>query len=135
MEMGTGKTLTTIAIAGALWLTGRIKRVLIVAPLSIVGVWEQEFAKFADYLLPFFACFHSLIITHFDRKCKCHIRIFADEPNRPDVYNRSCKSAWNNILRLTIFIWNWVFPFLPLNPQKRKSKLGRIMNGSMASCC
>jgi len=49
MEMGTGKTLTTIAIAGALWLTGRIQRVLIVAPLSIVGVWEQEFAKFADF--------------------------------------------------------------------------------------
>ena len=49
MEMGTGKTLTTIAIAGALWLTGRIKRVLIVAPLSIVGVWEQEFSRFADF--------------------------------------------------------------------------------------
>ena len=49
MEMGTGKTLTTIAVAGALWLTGRIKRVLIVAPLSIVGVWREEFAKFADY--------------------------------------------------------------------------------------
>ena len=40
MEMGTGKTLTTIGIAGALWLTGRIRRVLIVAPLSIVGVWQ-----------------------------------------------------------------------------------------------
>jgi len=49
MEMGTGKTLTTIAIAGALWLAGRIKRVLIVAPLSIVGVWEQEFSRFADF--------------------------------------------------------------------------------------
>jgi len=49
MEMGTGKTLTTIGIAGALWLTGRIKRVLIVAPLSIVGVWQEEFAKFADF--------------------------------------------------------------------------------------
>ena len=47
MEMGTGKTLTTIAIAGALWLTGRIKRMLIVAPLSIVGVWQEEFAKWA----------------------------------------------------------------------------------------
>jgi SNF2 family DNA or RNA helicase len=49
MEMGTGKTLTTIAIAGALWLSGRIKRVLIVAPLSIVGVWREAFAKFAIF--------------------------------------------------------------------------------------
>jgi len=49
MEMGTGKTLTTIGITGALWLTGRIRRVLIVAPLSIVGVWQEEFAKFADF--------------------------------------------------------------------------------------
>ena len=49
MEMGTGKTITSIAIAGALWQTGRVERVLIVAPLSIVGVWQEEFAKFADF--------------------------------------------------------------------------------------
>lgn len=49
MEMGTGKTLTTIAITGALAKAGRIHRVLIVAPLSILGVWEEEFQKFADY--------------------------------------------------------------------------------------
>ncbi len=50
---GTGKTLTTIAVAGALSNAGCIRRVLIVAPLSIVGVWEEEFAKFAafDYSL------------------------------------------------------------------------------------
>ena len=49
MEMGTGKTLTTIAVAGKLYLTGKIQRVLIVAPLSILGVWLEEFEKFADY--------------------------------------------------------------------------------------
>ncbi|MFR5779908.1 MAG: DEAD/DEAH box helicase [Oscillospiraceae bacterium] len=51
--MGTGKTLTTIAITGALAQAGRIRRVLIVAPLSILGVWETEFAQFAafDYAL------------------------------------------------------------------------------------
>ncbi|MCL2301538.1 MAG: DEAD/DEAH box helicase [Firmicutes bacterium] len=49
MEMGTGKTITSIAIAGALWQTGRAKRALIVAPLSILGVWEEEFAKWADF--------------------------------------------------------------------------------------
>lgn len=49
MEMGTGKTLTTIAIVGRLWQEKRIRRLLVVAPLSILGVWEEEFRKFADY--------------------------------------------------------------------------------------
>ncbi len=45
--------MTSIAIAGALWNAGRIQRLLIVAPLSILGVWQDEFAKFAafDYSL------------------------------------------------------------------------------------
>ena len=49
MEMGTGKSLTSIAIVGALAQAGKIKRVLIVAPLSILGVWREEFGKFAAY--------------------------------------------------------------------------------------
>ncbi len=49
MEMGTGKSLTAIAITGALSNAGRIHRVLVVAPLSILGVWEVEFQKFADF--------------------------------------------------------------------------------------
>ena len=49
MEMGTGKTLTTIAVTGTLLQAGRICRVLIVAPLSILGVWEEEYRKFADF--------------------------------------------------------------------------------------
>lgn len=49
MEMGTGKSLTAIAITGALSQAGRIRRVLIVAPISILGVWEEEFQKFAAF--------------------------------------------------------------------------------------
>lgn len=49
MEMGTGKSLTAIGIAGALFLLRRISRVLIVSPLSVMGVWEQEFESFADF--------------------------------------------------------------------------------------
>lgn len=49
MEMGTGKTLTTIAVAGRLFFDQKIERMLIVAPLSILGVWQEEFHKFADY--------------------------------------------------------------------------------------
>ena len=49
MEQGCGKTITSVAIAGALYLAGKISKVLIVAPLSILSVWEEEFDKFADY--------------------------------------------------------------------------------------
>ena len=49
MEMGTGKSLTTIAVAGRLWLKHEVERMLIVAPLSILGVWQEEFRKFADF--------------------------------------------------------------------------------------
>ena len=49
MEMGTGKTLTSIGIVGLLWKERRIARLLIVAPLSILGVWRDEFDKFAGY--------------------------------------------------------------------------------------
>lgn len=52
MEMGTGKSLTAVAITGALANAGCIRRVLIVAPLSILGVWEAEFSRFADF--PYF---------------------------------------------------------------------------------
>ena len=52
MEMGTGKSLTAVAITGALANAGYIRRVLIVAPLSILGVWEAEFSRFADF--PYF---------------------------------------------------------------------------------
>ena len=49
MEMGTGKSLTTIAVAGRLWIGHKVERMLIVAPLSILGVWQEEFHKFADF--------------------------------------------------------------------------------------
>ena len=39
MEMGTGKTLTNIAIGGRLGQEKRVQRLLVVAPLSILGVW------------------------------------------------------------------------------------------------
>lgn len=49
MEMGTGKTLTCIAITGRAFLNGKTKRLLILAPKSIVAVWDEEFGKFADF--------------------------------------------------------------------------------------
>jgi len=49
MEQGCGKTITSVAIAGALYKAGKIKKLLIVAPLSILSVWQEEFSKFADF--------------------------------------------------------------------------------------
>ena len=49
MEMGCGKSLTAIAIAGQMYKEKRIKRMLVAAPLSILGVWQEEFEKFADF--------------------------------------------------------------------------------------
>lgn len=41
-EQGCGKTLTTIALLGQGVAQGKIKRVLIIAPLSVVSVWDNE---------------------------------------------------------------------------------------------
>lgn len=49
MEMGTGKTLTTIAVEGALYHARRIRRVLVVSPLSVTGVWKDEHDAHADF--------------------------------------------------------------------------------------
>lgn len=49
MEMGTGKTLTEVAILGRRYLDGRLRRVLIVAPSSVVPVWPREFEAFARF--------------------------------------------------------------------------------------
>ena len=40
MQMGTGKSLVGIAICGYLYLMKKIRRVLVVCPLSICGVWQ-----------------------------------------------------------------------------------------------
>jgi SNF2 family DNA or RNA helicase len=48
-EMGCGKSITAVATAGSLYLSGKIRSCLVVAPLSILGVWQEEFAKFADF--------------------------------------------------------------------------------------
>ena len=49
MEMGIGKTIVSIAVAGCMYQRGKVKRVLVVAPLSILSVWKEEFEKFADF--------------------------------------------------------------------------------------
>ncbi len=61
VEMGCGKTLTAISVAGELYNSEEIKKLLIVCPLSITSVWKEEFLKFADfdYELDVNSCFFS----------------------------------------------------------------------------
>lgn len=49
MEQGCGKTMTAIAAAGRRHQKGEIRRVLIVAPASVVPVWPKEFESHADF--------------------------------------------------------------------------------------
>jgi len=49
MDMGTGKTLTTIAIMGRAYLNGKIDKVLVVCPASVVPVWQKEITEYADF--------------------------------------------------------------------------------------
>jgi SNF2 family DNA or RNA helicase len=48
-DMGTGKSLITIAVTGFLANESKIRKILIVCPLSVVGVWQEEFLKFANF--------------------------------------------------------------------------------------
>ena len=49
MEMGTGKTVTAIGIAGARYLRGEVKRVLVICPVSVISVWLKELKEMADF--------------------------------------------------------------------------------------
>lgn len=48
-EMGCGKTLTSIATMGAAYMMGAIKKVLIIAPTSVVPVWPKELEEYAKF--------------------------------------------------------------------------------------
>lgn len=48
-EMGCGKTLTAIAIAGAAYKKGAITKLLVIAPTSVVAVWPKELDEYADF--------------------------------------------------------------------------------------
>lgn len=96
MEMGTGKTITSIAITGALYLSGNVRRVLVVAPLSIVGVWDEEFQKFADFK-------YSLsVLSGSGTKKAEELRHMAYPPLQVAVVNY--ESAWR--LEKEITSWN-----------------------------
>lgn len=48
-DQGTGKTLIAIAVAGARYLAGTVKRVLVVTPKNVRQVWPAQLLTHADY--------------------------------------------------------------------------------------
>lgn len=48
-EMGCGKTLTTIAVMGALYEQKKIRSALVVCPATVIPVWPSEMERFADF--------------------------------------------------------------------------------------
>lgn len=95
MEMGLGKSLTSIAVAGALYKASRIKRMLVVAPLSILGVWREEFEKFAsfDYTLA--------VLTGSSTKKVDTLRHLRGKPLQVAVVN--FESAWRMEKELAVW--------------------------------
>lgn len=47
--MGTGKTLSSIALAGLRHKYGLIQKLLVICPTSIKGVWAKEFDRYAGF--------------------------------------------------------------------------------------
>ena len=47
--MGCGKTLTAIAVMGAAYQAGKLRRVLVVAPTSVCSVWPMELEECAAF--------------------------------------------------------------------------------------
>ena len=86
MEMGIGKTIVSIAVARCMYQYGKVNRVLVVAPLSILGVWEEEFDKFADFP------YSLTILKGTVAKKKEHLTKLPDEGLQVVVVNY--ESAW-----------------------------------------
>lgn len=82
-EMGCGKTLTAIAILGALYQRRAIKRVLVVAPASVCAVWPKEFESYAAF--------------------PAHVRVLSGEQSkRAKVFEELSRTRGNGLHVLTI---------------------------------
>lgn len=101
MEMGCGKTLVAVAVAAALYRHGYGGRILVVAPLSILGVWRDEFLRFAD------APVEATVLEGSTAKKKATLAALPDD-DRLRVIIVNYESAWRMEKELLAFNANLV---------------------------
>lgn len=112
MEQGCGKTITSVAISGALFYARKITKICIVAPLSILSVWKDEFQRFADFP-------YTLTVLRGNRKKKREqLRNLANEGLQIAVVNY--ESAWR--MEKDIIAWG---PDLIIADEAHKMKEAR----------
>ena len=88
-EMGCGKTLTAIAVAGTLWQMKILKRVLIIAPASVCSVWPREFKQYADFPV------ECIVLTGSTAQRRKQLEDFADwNPDALQVAVVNYEGAW-----------------------------------------
>lgn len=88
MEMGTGKTLSAVAVAGKRFLDNEVNRLLVIAPLSVIHVWKKEFEIHADFPNNVIVLDNTQMVKKKDKIGEC---------NKPGVLNVlavSYESAW-----------------------------------------
>ena len=87
-EQGCGKTLTAIAVTGRRFQKNEVRRVLVVAPASVVPVWPSEFALHADFP-------HEVLILQGPvKKRKKMLKEFAPEEECLQISVINYESTW-----------------------------------------
>jgi SNF2 family DNA or RNA helicase len=107
MEMGCGKSLTTIAVAGRAYLNGFINKLLIIAPKSLLEVWKDEFSKFADFPYSLY------VLQGSSKKKKKQLELAGGEGLQVVVIN------YKSVSRLEEVILNWKPDFMVCDESTR----------------
>lgn len=97
LDMGTGKSLITVAAAGRLYLDGRIWRMLVVAPASVCGVWEAEFARASAFP------YRLELLLGEARKRRCALARLQRDDGALQVAVINYESAWRLLDELRAF--------------------------------
>ncbi|MBK8974683.1 MAG: DEAD/DEAH box helicase [Planctomycetes bacterium] len=83
-EMGTGKTVMSTVAMRVLFREGRVRRALVVCPLSVIGVWDRHLADWAPELAV--TVVHGGARTRWaDWRCPAHVYLTTFDTLRGDV--------------------------------------------------
>lgn len=110
-EMGCGKSLTAVGIAGRLYLDGLISRVLVVAPLAVCPVWPRELADYAGFP-------HEVTVLEGDAKKK---RAALEKLRRPSDGLRVAVVNYESVWRLEKELLEWA-PEMIISDESQRIK-------------